>query len=47
MFNFEIPCIHTRSPYPLSLPLCTTNFFRNRPLYETQRIADGDPRKSS
>ncbi|CAI6343768.1 unnamed protein product [Macrosiphum euphorbiae] len=41
--NFKIPCVQVRSSYPFSIPLCTTNYSRNKPLNRMMRIANEDP----
>ncbi|KAF0724023.1 Uncharacterized protein FWK35_00030139, partial [Aphis craccivora] len=41
--NFKIPCVQVRSSYPFSIPLCTTNYSRNKPLNRMMRLANEDP----
>jgi hypothetical protein len=38
--NFKIPCFYSRSHYPFFIPLCTTNYIRNKPLFRMMRIAN-------
>jgi hypothetical protein len=41
--NFKIPTFHSRATYPFFIPLCTTNYSRNRPMFRMMRIANEDP----
>jgi len=41
--NFKIPCVQVRSSYPFTIPLCTKNYSRNKPLNMMMRIANEDP----
>jgi len=38
--NFKIPSFEARSHYPFFIPLCTTNFIRNKPMFRMMRIAN-------
>lgn len=38
--NFEIPSFQSRSHYPFFIPLCTTNYSRNEPIFRMIRIAN-------
>lgn len=38
--NFEIPSFQARSHYPFFIPLCTTNYIRNKPMFRMMRIAN-------
>jgi hypothetical protein len=41
--NLKIPCVQVRSSYPFSIPLCTTNYSRNKPLNKMMHIVNEDP----
>lgn len=38
--NFKVPNFHSRSPYPFFVPICTTNYSYNRPIFRIMRIAN-------
>lgn len=38
--NFKVPSFHSRSPYPFYIPICTTNYSYNRPMFRLMRLAN-------
>lgn len=41
--NFKIPSFQLRTTYPFFIPLWTTNYFRNRPMFRLMYITNEDP----
>jgi hypothetical protein len=41
--NFKIPYVQVCSFYPFTIPLCTIDYSRNKPLNRMMRIANEDP----
>jgi hypothetical protein len=38
--NFKVPNFHSRSHYPFFIPICTTNYSFNRPIFKIMHIAN-------